>query len=299
MVLNRSGDHKPLNVGTMLFIAKTKVPLGRVVGYYFGSVTKPDYVVRLDSDTYKRFLGTPVTFFRKSAQHINEEDLYKRFHDPIRKEFDLFEAESSHVPQLQNQHFKSSQSTEPNLGEDKINQHFDMHYQPMMYQIPETNQLNQMGIVPHLLYSQAPMMYQPEQPFMRPETYQQNQMGTVPNLVPSQATMMYNQHHNFRSSQITEPNLGAQGSTLFAGQSYFNQPFGMQQQPSLNAEAPMMYNQHYQFMRHETNQQNQMGTIPNLVQNQAPMMYNQQQRFGLILTIPTNNSLACLNHGRR
>ncbi|KAG2278890.1 hypothetical protein Bca52824_061445 [Brassica carinata] len=69
-----------------------------------------------------------------------------------------------------------------------------------------------MDVVPN----QASMMYNQQQQLMRPEIYQPNQMGFVPTLPTSQApVMMYNQQHGFRSSQITEPNLGAQVSTMF------------------------------------------------------------------------------------
>ncbi|KAG7619502.1 hypothetical protein ISN44_As04g003900 [Arabidopsis suecica] len=48
LVVTNKGDHKPLNVGTMLLITETKVPLGRVDGYFFGSVTNPDYIVKVE-----------------------------------------------------------------------------------------------------------------------------------------------------------------------------------------------------------------------------------------------------------
>ncbi|CAL9233149.1 unnamed protein product, partial [Arabidopsis halleri] len=47
LVVKSKGDHKPLNVGAMLLITETKAPLGRVDGYFFGSVTNPHYIVRL------------------------------------------------------------------------------------------------------------------------------------------------------------------------------------------------------------------------------------------------------------
>ncbi|CAH8336431.1 unnamed protein product [Eruca vesicaria subsp. sativa] len=117
-------------------------------------------------------------------------------------------------------------------------------------------------------------------------------MGMVATtLPPSQAPVMmstmYNQQHGFRSSQITEQNLGAQVSTMIVGQHNLRQPFGMCQQP-----YPMVFNPPQQFMRPEINQLNQMGIVPNLLPVQAPMMYNQQ--YGSQITEPNLGAIMFL-----
>ncbi|XP_023636425.1 uncharacterized protein LOC111830051 [Capsella rubella] len=245
VVVGNNGDHKPLNVGTIVFIIETRAIFGRVEGYSFGSVTNPDYVVRLVDTEMHNLHGIDLSFVEEFTQHIDEEDLYKRFHHPTGYKFDFFEeaecdqmgrdsnhyydSQMAHVPPLQDQHFRSRQTIEPNLdAQDNSNQRFCIQYQPMIYQQkqqfmrPQTNQQNQMGSVPNLVHSQAPMMYQQEQQFMRPETsQQQNIMGNV----HRQAPMM-----------------------------------------------PMMYQQEQQFVRPETNQQNQMGSVPNLFPSQAMTM---------------------------
>ena len=152
------------------------------------------------------------------------------------------------TPMMYNQQLgfgsRSSQLTEPNLGTQVptmlLRQPFGMRQQPF-------------------LNATAPMMYNPPQQFMRPEINQPNQMRIVPNPLPVQPPMMmYNQQYG---SQIIEPNLGAQASTMFLGQNNPNQPFAMRQQPSQSAAAPVMYNQQQQSMRPVTNQQNQMSSM--------------------------------------
>ncbi|WZZ84408.1 hypothetical protein YC2023_112987 [Brassica napus] len=249
---------------------------------------RPLYIVRLESDIQLPH-GTLIPLIRDEfVEYIDEEELFKRFHDPGRStEFDIFEEQEeevndcestttkrrrmsneqeiinsnhydSYVPQFQqHHHYGSSQFSEPNLTGQNFNQ-----LQP-----------HHMDVVPN----QASMMYNQQQQLMRPEIYQPNQMGFVPTLPTSQApVMMYNQQHGFRSSQITEPNLGAQVSTMFAGQDNLRHPFGMRQQPFLNATAPVVYNPPQHFMRPDINQPNQMGIVPNPLPVQAPMMYNQQ-----------------------
>jgi hypothetical protein len=82
LVVTNKGDHKPLNVGTMLLITETKVPLGRVDGYFFGSVTNPDYIVKVEDSEMQIPEGMGLSFIEEFTQHITEEDLYKRFHYP-------------------------------------------------------------------------------------------------------------------------------------------------------------------------------------------------------------------------
>ncbi|KAJ4876509.1 hypothetical protein Rs2_41527 [Raphanus sativus] len=143
------------------------------------------------------------------------------------------------MPTMYNQQhgFRSNQITE--LGQYNLRQPFDMFQQPF-------------------LNATAPLVYNPPQQFMRPEINQPNQMGIVPNPLPVQPPMMHNQPYG---SQITEPNLGAQVSTMFLGQNNPNQPFGMRQQLFQSAAAPVMYTQQQQSMRPVTNQQNQMSSM--------------------------------------
>ncbi|KAG7585966.1 hypothetical protein ISN45_Aa02g013120, partial [Arabidopsis thaliana x Arabidopsis arenosa] len=98
LVVKNKGDHKPLNVGAMLLITETKAPLGRVDGYFFGSVTNPHYIVRLADPEMQAPQGIGLSFIVKFTQPIKEEDLYKRFHYPTGYEYDLIEEESECGP---------------------------------------------------------------------------------------------------------------------------------------------------------------------------------------------------------
>ncbi|KAL0642528.1 hypothetical protein Bca4012_040818 [Brassica carinata] len=225
VVLEMIGEDRTLKVGSTLLISETRAPFGRVVGYYFGFgyVRRPFYVVRMESDI-KTPRGTLIPLVvQKIAEYIDEEDLFKRFSDP-----------PHHVDIV------------PNLLQI-LCQALMMYNQQQQLRRPEINQ----NLLPT-----APVVYNPPHQFMRREINQPNNMGVVPNPFPVQAPMMYNQQYD---SQITEPNLGAQASTMFLGQNNPNQPFGMCQQPSQSAAAPLMYNQ--QSMGPVTNQQNQMSSM--------------------------------------
>ncbi|XP_020876445.1 RNA polymerase II degradation factor 1 [Arabidopsis lyrata subsp. lyrata] len=213
LVVKNKGDHKPLNVGATLLITETKAPLGRVDGYFFGSLTNPHYIVRLADSEMQVPQSIGLSFIEEFTQHIEEEDLYKRFHYPTGYEFDLIEEEGECGPMevlgRTSYHYENRifclQQYEPMMYQQEqifmrpeTNQQ-EQQYQPMMYEQeqqfvrPETNQQNQMGI--NLFPRQAPMMQ--HQQFMRHESSQQNQMGIIPNLVQNQAPMMYNQQQNF------------------------------------------------------------------------------------------------------
>ncbi|WZZ84417.1 hypothetical protein YC2023_112996 [Brassica napus] len=324
------GEDRTLKVGSTLLISETRAPFGLVVGYYFGFgyVRRPFYVVRMESDI-KTPRGTLIPLVaQKIAEYIDEEDLFKRFNDPVRAAFDIFEEEEevndcqstttkrrrmSSEEEIINSNKKILRTCNHYEGQcqDNFNQflcmqphHVDivpnllqilcqalmMYNQQQQLTRPETNQnLLPSQAAPVIMYNQplgqhnlkqpfgmfqqpflnaaAPMVYNPPHHFMRPEINQ--------NLLPSQAApvMMYNQQHGFRSSQITE-----------LGQHNLRQPFGMFQQPFLNAAAPMVYNPPHHFMRREINQPNNMGVVPNPFPVQAPMMYNQQ--YGSQITEP-------------
>ncbi|KAG2330772.1 hypothetical protein Bca52824_001952 [Brassica carinata] len=275
VVLETIGEDRTLKVGSTLFISETRAPFGRVVGYYFGFgyVRRPWYVVRMESDI-KTPRGTLIPLVvQKIAEFSDEEDLFKRFNDPVKAEFDIFEEEEEEVNDCQSTTTKrrrmSSEEEEISNSKTKILKtcnHYEGQCQDNFNQLLSM-QPHQVDIVPRLLQilSQTLMMYNQQQQLTRPEINQPNQMGFVSNLLPSQAPVMYNQQHGFRNNQITE-----------LGQHNLIQPFGMFQQPFLNATAPMVYNPPQQFMRHEINQPNQMGIVPNPHPFQAPMMYNQQ-----------------------
>ncbi|WZZ84409.1 hypothetical protein YC2023_112988 [Brassica napus] len=277
------GEDRTLKVGSTLLISETRAPFGRVVGYYFGFgyVRRPFYVVRMESDI-KTPRGTLIPLVvQKIAEYIDEEDLFKRFNDPVRAAFDIFEEEEEEVNDCQSTTTKRRRmsSEEEIINSNKKILRTCNHYEGQCQD--NFNQLlcmqpHHVDIVPNLLQilCQALMMYNQQQQLTRPEINQPNQMGFVSNLLPSQApVMMYNQQHGFRSSQITE-----------LGQHNLRQPFGMFQQPFLSAAAPMVYNPPHHFMRREINQPNNMGVVPNPFPFQAPMMYNQQ--YGSQITEP-------------
>ncbi|KAL0746381.1 LOW QUALITY PROTEIN: hypothetical protein Bca101_028383 [Brassica carinata] len=251
VVLEMIGEDRTLKVGSTLLISETRAPFGRVVGYYFGFgyVRRPFYVVRMESDI-KTPRGTLIPLVvQKIAEYIDEEDLFKRFSDPVRAAFDIFEEEEEEVNDCETiltNFFPHHVDIVPNLLQI-LCQALMMYNQQQQLRRPEINQ----NLLPT-----APVVYNPPHQFMRREINQPNNMGVVPNPFPVQAPMMYNQQYD---SQITEPNLGAQASTMFLGQNNPNQPFGMCQQPSQSAAAPLMYNQ--QSMGPVTNQQNQMSSM--------------------------------------
>ncbi|KAL0872887.1 hypothetical protein Bca101_022592 [Brassica carinata] len=251
VVIKRRQEHKTLKVGSILWITGTLTPYGRVDGYYFGSVTKPDYIARLFPD-FQFPLDDPqphVSFMKEFAEYIDEEDLYKRFHDPLRQEFDFFDEAKEEVIDWDSTTKNISEEENSNKmvpGMTLIDQHFRRS--------PNLGAQGSTG----------------QNYFHQPETYPQNQFGIGPHLVPSLAPvmpMMNNQLLDSRSRQ----NLGAQGSTMFAGdQNKFNQqqPFGMPHPPSLYEIDPFM-----------SNQPNQMGIISNLALRMitADLMMNLQQ----------------------
>ncbi|CAN6861511.1 unnamed protein product, partial [Brassica oleracea] len=236
VVLEMIGEDRTLKVGSTLLISETRAPFGLVVGYYFGFgyVRRPFYVVRMESDI-KTPRGTLIPLVaQKIAEYIDEEDLFKRFNDPVRAAFDIFEEEEE-VNDCQSTTTKRRRmsSEEEIINSNKKILRTCNHYEGQCQ-----DNFNQ------FLCMQPHHINQP------------NNMGVVPNPFPVQAPMMYNQQYG---SQITEPNLGAQASTMFLGQNNPNQPFGMRQQPSQSAAAPVMYNQ--QSMGPVTNQQNQMSSM--------------------------------------
>ncbi|XP_019087276.1 PREDICTED: uncharacterized protein LOC104715261 [Camelina sativa] len=193
--------------------------------------------------------GTGLSFVDEFTQHIDVEDLYKRFHHPTGYVSDYFEEEvegesnqsvrpsnyyvsqMAHAPQLQYQHFRSRQNTEPNGGaQDNFNQRDSMQYQPMMYQQeyqfmrPETNQYNQMGSsvpnlvqmgsVPNLVHTQAPMM---------PMTYQQEQQpiqNQALTMIVSDVVLYLQQ---YLSEQISKVLQDRQLGSFSVNQNYSNQ----------------------------------------------------------------------------
>ncbi|KAL0642527.1 hypothetical protein Bca4012_040817 [Brassica carinata] len=282
VVLEMIGEDRTLKVGSTLLISETRAPFGRVVGYYFGFgyVRRPFYVVRMESDI-KTPRGTLIPLVvQKIAEYIDEEDLFKRFSDPVRAAFDIFEEEEevNDCESTTTKRRRMSSEEEISNSNKKILRtcnHYERQCQDNFNQLL-CMQPHHVDIVPNLLQilCQALMMYNQQQQLRRREINQPNNMGVVPNPFPVQAPTMYNQRYG---SQITEPNLGAQVSTI--------QPFGMRQQPFLNATAPMMYNPPQQFMRPEINQPKQMGIVPNPLPVQPPMMmYNQQ--YGSQITEP-------------
>ena len=197
MVIKRGQEHKTLKVGSIVWITETLTPYGRVDGYYFGSVTKPDYIVRLFPDFQFPLDDPHVSFLKEFAEHIDEEDLYKRFHDPLSQEFDFFDEEKEEVIDCDSTTTKMSSEEENSNkmvpGMTLIDQHLRSRAQGSTgqnyFHQPETYQQNQFGIGPNLVPSQ------------------QIQIGVVPHLVPSLAPvipMMNNQLLDSRSRQ----NLG-------------------------------------------------------------------------------------------
>ncbi|KFK30933.1 hypothetical protein AALP_AA6G044800 [Arabis alpina] len=250
VVLERTVEHKTLKVGSILCVSETNAPYGRVDGYYFGSVTKPDYVVRLDSNLEKPEDGTHISFIEKFSQYIDEEDLVKRFHDPVKHEFDFYDFEEEeqeeeaecksdtteismsseeentnsqmthHVPQLQHQHFRSNQSTQPM----RVVQ--DTFHQPCPY-------------------AAAPLII-------------------VPIIVPVQASMMYPQYHQ---------QSGGLGSLVEQ-----NFPMNMQQQPCPSAAPWTDPTSYYYYSQAQDLYLNSQGSnVFGLQQFPNPNQYDQQQ----------------------
>ncbi|CAA0393464.1 unnamed protein product [Arabidopsis thaliana] len=213
LVVTNKGDHKPLNVGTMLLITETKVPLGRVDGYFFGSVTNPDYIVKVEDSEMQIPEGMGLSFIEEFTQHITEEDLYKRFHYPTGYEcMTWLKKKKEYQPMMYQQEQlimrpETNHQEQPMMYEQEQPMMYEQEH-PMMYEQeqqfmrPQTNQQNQMGI--NLFPSQAPMMW--HQQFMRHESSQQNQRGTIPYLVQNQAPIMYYQHQNFIRPAAVTPN---------------------------------------------------------------------------------------------
>lgn len=134
----------------MLFITETRTPLGRVEGF-FGSVTKPKYIVRLvNSEIQVPEEGTHISFLEEEETG-NSRVLGMSYDSQM----------SHHVPQLQ-MHFRSSQDTEPDRGAQGSTCH---------------NSFNQPNYYPN---ASAPMMYQP----------QQKQLAIIPNVVPKLFILM-------------------------------------------------------------------------------------------------------------
>ncbi|CAN7023348.1 unnamed protein product, partial [Brassica oleracea var. botrytis] len=189
------GEDRTLKVGSTLLISETRAPFGRVVGYYFGFgyVRRPFYVVRMESDI-KTPRGTLIPLVvQKIAEYIDEEDLFKRFNDPVRAAFDIFEEEEEEVNDCQSTTTKRRRmsSEEEIINSNKKILRTCNHYegqcqdnfnQLLCMQPHHINQPNQMGFVSNLLPSQAPIN-------------QPNNMGVVPNPFPFQAPMMYNQQY--------------------------------------------------------------------------------------------------------
>ncbi|KAF3567644.1 hypothetical protein DY000_02010941 [Brassica cretica] len=257
VVLETIGEDRTLKVGSTLLISETRAPFGRVVGYYFGFgyVRRPLYIVRMESDI-KTPRGTLIPLVvQKIAEYIDEEDLFKRFNDPVRAAFDIFEEEEevNDCQSTTTKRRRMSSEEEISNSNKKILRtcnHYEGQCQDNFNRLL-CMQPHHVDIVPNLLQilCQALMMYNQQQQLTRSEINQ--------NLLPSQAApvMMYHQ-------QLGQHNL--------------RQPFGMFQQPFLNAAAPVVYNPPHQFMRREINQPNNMGVVPNPFPVQAPMMYNQQ-----------------------
>ncbi|XP_048596146.1 uncharacterized protein LOC125577967 [Brassica napus] len=263
---------------------ETRAPFCRVVGYIFGLeyeyVKKPLYIVRLESESdFQLPIGTRLPLIHdESVEYIDEEDLFKIFHDPA-KTGDVFDdEEEEEVNDCQSTTTKKRRRMSTNEQEIINSNHYDGSSQ---FSEPNLGAQGLIDVVPNLFPSQASMMYNQQQ------LDQPNQMGFFPTLPPSLAPvtpMMYNQQLGFRSSQVTEPNLGTEVPTMLVGQHNLRQSFGMRQQPFLNAAAPMVYNPPHQFMRREINQPNNMGVFPNPFTVQAPTMYN--QRYGSQITEP-------------
>ncbi|KAJ4876508.1 hypothetical protein Rs2_41526 [Raphanus sativus] len=255
-ILERGKVPRTLKVGSTMLLRETRAPFCRVVGYIFGLgyEKKPLYIVTLESESdFQLPLGTRLPLIHdESVEYIDEEDLFKIFHDPVKTDITDEEEEVNDCQSTTAKKRRMSTNEQEIINSN--------HCEPSLTGQNNFNQLqpHHMDLVPNQL----------------------NQMGSVPTLLPSQASvmmpMMYNQQHGFRSSQLTEPNLGTQVPTMLVGQHNLRQPFGMSQQPFLNATAPMVYNPPQQFMRPEVNQPNQMGIVPNPLPVQAPMMYNQQ-----------------------
>ncbi|KAF8409342.1 hypothetical protein HHK36_005417 [Tetracentron sinense] len=76
--------HNPLNEGSILWITKTRLPLG-LVDEIFGPVKNPYYVVRYNSEKEvpdEISQGTPISFIVEFANHVlNDKNLYKKGYD--------------------------------------------------------------------------------------------------------------------------------------------------------------------------------------------------------------------------
>ncbi|WZZ84415.1 hypothetical protein YC2023_112994 [Brassica napus] len=256
-ILERFKALRTLKVGSTMLFRETRAPFCRVVGYIFGLdyVKKPLYIVRLESESdFQLPLGTRLPLIHdESVEYIDEEDLFKIFHDPAKT--DVFDEEEE-------EEVNDCQSTTTKRRRMSTNEQ----------EIINSNHYD--GSSHRIIWTLFPI-YQDSMMYNQQQLDQPNQMGFFPTLPPSLAPvtpMMYNQQLGFRSSQLTEPNLGTQVPAML-----LRQPFGMRQQPFLNATAPMMYNPPQQFMRPEINQPNQMRIVPNPLPVQPPMMmYNQK-----------------------
>lgn len=77
-----------------------------------------------------------------------------------------YDSQMAHVPQVQYQHFRSHQNTEPNRGGTR-------HFQPTFLYAVSTKDVSARAAI---------------QETLRPDTNQQNQMGIVPNLFPKSSS---------------------------------------------------------------------------------------------------------------
>ncbi|EOA22619.1 hypothetical protein CARUB_v10003288mg, partial [Capsella rubella] len=75
VVVMNSGDHKPLNVGTIVYIIETRALFGRVEGYFFGSVTNPHYVVRLLDSEMHIFHDKQLGPFSVNQNYSNQQQI--------------------------------------------------------------------------------------------------------------------------------------------------------------------------------------------------------------------------------
>ncbi|XP_013607470.1 PREDICTED: uncharacterized protein LOC106314071 [Brassica oleracea var. oleracea] len=137
-ILERFKALRTLKVGSTMLFRETRAPFCRVVGYIFGLdyVKKPLYIVRLESESdFQLPLGTRLPLIHdESVEYIDEEDLFKIFHDPAKTDvFDEEEEEEVNDCQstttkrrrmstneqeiINSNHYDgSSQFSEPNLG---------------------------------------------------------------------------------------------------------------------------------------------------------------------------------------
>ncbi|CAA0825104.1 nuclear assembly factor 1 [Striga hermonthica] len=76
--------HNPLNEGSILWVTKTRLPLG-IIDEIFGPVKNPYYIVRYNSESEVPAgieLGTLISFVEEFANHVlNDKSLYQKGYD--------------------------------------------------------------------------------------------------------------------------------------------------------------------------------------------------------------------------